>query len=201
MKLRFVAVLVVMVVAFAGCSRRAAPEAGPVPTAPPAAGNTNNDAAARARADSIAAAELARRQAAERDEREQRAAAARAQEVLANVVYFEYDSEQLNSEAEDRLRVKSAIMRANPSLEIRVEGHADERGSTEYNLALGQRRAESVRAFMTGFGVADNRISTISYGKERPAVEGASESAYERNRRAEFAIVAGEISAIPAEVR
>jgi peptidoglycan-associated lipoprotein len=160
--------------------------------------------AARARADSIAAAELARRQAAEREERdarELRAAAARAQEVLANVVYFEYDSEQLNSEAEDRLRTKASIMRANPSLEIRVEGHADERGSTEYNLALGQRRAESVRAFMTGFGVNDNRISTISYGKERPAVEGSSESAYERNRRAEFAIVAGEVSAVPPEVR
>jgi len=192
MKLRFVFVLaLVMVVPITGC-RRSAPAAAPAPAA------RNDDAAARARADSIAAAELARRQA---EERERRAQMARAQEVLTSVVYFDYDSERLISETEDRLRTKASILRANPSLEMRVEGHADERGSTEYNLALGQRRAESVRSFLGGYGISTGRLSTISYGKERPAVEGSSESAWARNRRAEFVVTGGEITAVPPEVR
>jgi peptidoglycan-associated lipoprotein len=192
MKLRLVVVLALLVVPLMGC-RRSAPAAAPAPVA-----TSNDDAAARARADSIAAAELARRQA---EERELRAQMARAQEVLTNVVYFEYDSDRLTAEAEERLRTKASVLRANPAVEIRVEGHADERGSTEYNLALGQRRAESVRTFLTGYGITGNRVATISYGKERPAVDGSSEAAWARNRRAEFAIVAGEISAIPADIR
>lgn len=192
MKLRLVVALALVgVVGIAGC-RRSAPEAAPAPIA------ADDDAAARARADSIAAAELARRQA---EERELRAQMARAQEVLSNVVHFEYDSFQLDSAAEDLLRDKAAILRANPSLELRIEGHADERGSTEYNLALGQRRAEAVRTFLTGYGITGDRLATISYGKERPAVQGSNESAWQRNRRAEFAVTAGEISAIPPEIR
>jgi peptidoglycan-associated lipoprotein len=159
MKLRLVVALALVVVPIVGCSRNT-PAAAPTP-----ASSTSNDAAARARADSIAAAELARRQA---EERELRAQMARAQEILTNVVYFEYDSDRLNSEAEDRLRTKAAILRANPALELRIEGHADERGSTEYNLALGQRRAESARTFLAGYGIPATRLGTISYGKERP---------------------------------
>jgi peptidoglycan-associated lipoprotein len=126
---------------------------------------------------------------------------ARAQEVLTSVIYFEYDSDQLGAANEEQLRTKAAILRANPSMELRVEGHADERGSTEYNLALGQRRAEAVRTFLAGYGIPANRLGTISYGKERPAMEGSNETAWARNRRAEFAVTAGEISAIPPEVR
>jgi len=192
MKLRLVVALALLIVPLMGC-RRSAPAAAPAPVA-----TRNDDSAARARADSIAAAELARRQAEERDRRAQ---IARAHEVLTNVVYFEYDSDRLTSEAEDRLRTKASLLRANPAVELRVEGHADERGSTEYNLALGQRRAESARTFLTGYGITGNRVGTISYGKERPAVEGSTESAWARNRRAEFAVVAGEISAVPADIR
>ena len=134
-------------------------------------------------------------------ERERRAQLARAQEVLTSVVYFDYDSDQLTAETEERLQMKASILRANPTMQLRVEGHADERGSTEYNLALGQRRAESVRTFLAGYGIQANRLGTISYGKERPAVEGSTETAWSRNRRAEFAVTAGEISAIPPEVR
>jgi peptidoglycan-associated lipoprotein len=198
MKLRLAVALVLLFVGAAGCAKRTPPAtATPTPT-PTAGGGITNDAAARARADSIAAAELARRQAEERGQREQ---VARAREVLTTVVYFEYDSDQLSSEAQDRLRTKASILRANPALELRVEGHADERGSTEYNLALGQRRAEAVRTFLTGYGIPSTRLSTISYGKERPAAQGSNEAAYARNRRAEFAVTAGEISAIPPEVR
>lgn len=193
MKLRLVVALaLLLVVPTVGCSRNRPAAATP----PPAA--SNDDAAARARADSIAAADLARRQA---EERERQGQLARAREILTNVVYFEYDSDRLTSEAEDRLRTKAAVMRANPAVAVRIEGHADERGSTEYNLALGQRRAESVRTFLTGYGVTGQRVATISYGKERPVAEGSNEAAWARNRRAEFAVTAGEVSAVPPEVR
>ena len=194
MKLRIVLVLSLFVVSLAACGRSTPPAAGPAPTAAAPAGND----ADRARADSIAAAELARRQA---EERELRAQIARAQEILTNVVYFEYDSFSLDPEAETRLRTKAAIMRANPTVALRVEGHADERGSTEYNIALGQRRAEAVRTFLSGYGVPTDRVSTFSFGKERPAVQGSTEEAWAQNRRAEFAITGGDISAIPPEVR
>jgi peptidoglycan-associated lipoprotein len=186
-----------MVIPAVGCARRTPPPVAagdpPQQTARP----VDTSAADRARQDSIAAAELARRQAAER---EARARTARAQEVLTTVVYFELDSDQLSAETQDRLRTKAAIMRANPSVELRIEGHADERGSTEYNIALGQRRAESVRTFLAGYGITANRLTTISYGKERPSMEGSNETAWARNRRAEFALISGEITAVPPEV-
>ena len=191
MKLRLVVALALMLVPIVGCGR-SAPPVTPAPSAP------TDDAAARARADSIAAAERAAQLAAER---ERMAQLARAQEILTSVVYFDYDSDRLSSETEERLQLKASILRANPTMQLRVEGHADERGSTEYNLALGQRRAESVRTFLAGYGIQANRLGTISYGKERPAVEGSTETAWARNRRAEFVVTAGEISAIPPEVR
>jgi peptidoglycan-associated lipoprotein len=117
------------------------------------------------------------------------------------MVFFEYDSDQLTGEAEARLRTKAAIMRANPAVRIRVEGHADERGSTEYNLALGQRRSETVRSFLAGYGIDAGRVGTLSYGKERPMVEGTGEAVWARNRRAEFVVTGGDISTIPPEVR
>ena len=192
MKLSQVVVLVLMVTAIAGCSRRETP----VASNPAASGGSS--AADRARADSIAAAELARRQAEERD---RRSAMARVQENLRAPIFFQYDSETLDNEAQDILRDKASIMRANPAVALRIEGHADERGSTEYNLALGQRRAESVRTFLSGYGITGNRLSTISYGKERPDVEGSNETAWERNRRAEFAVTAGEVSVVPPDIR
>src|SRR5690606_32817643 len=154
-----VAVLSLAVLAFGACKRREAPPAAPAPVV------DDSEARAReqARADSIAAAERARRDA---EERARAAELARARETLTDVILFEYDSDQLTTAAEDRLRAKAAILRANPSVQIRVAGHADERGSTEYNLALGQRRAESVKNFIAGYQVDGGRISTISYGEE-----------------------------------
>jgi len=194
MTLRQVAVLVLAITAVAGCRRKQAPVEGPGPVATA----DGSDAAARARADSIAAAERARRDAEERD---RAAGVARVREALSDIVYFDYDSNQLTTEAEAKLRTKSAILRANPNLEIRVDGHADERGSTEYNLALSQRRAETVRDFLTGYGIAASRISTIPYGEERPRVEGTGDSVWAQNRRAEFAITGGQVTTVPPEVR
>jgi peptidoglycan-associated lipoprotein len=194
MTLRHAVVLMLAVTAVSACRRQEPPAEGPGPVATA----DGSDAAARARADSIAAAERARREA---EERELAAGVARVREALSDIVYFEYDSNQLTTEAEGKLRTKASILRANPGLEIRVDGHADERGSTEYNLALSQRRAETVRDFLTGYGIAASRISTIPYGEERPQVEGTGESVWAQNRRAEFAITGGQVTAVPPEVR
>ena len=152
----------------------------------------------QARRDSIAAAERVARDNAERD---RLGRVARARESLSDIIYFEYDSNELTADAQEKLRTKIAILRANPGLRVQVEGHADERGSTEYNLALGQRRAETVREYLAGFGIDGARVQTISYGEERPIVEGTTESAWSRNRRAEFSVAGGEITTIPAEVQ
>ncbi len=196
MKLRHVATLALVLLAVGACKKKEPPVASPEPSQV----DEGVNAADRARADSIAMAEAARAEADAR-EREMVRARALAREELTGVVYFEYDSEQLTSAAEDKLRDKAAILRANPTLSIRVEGHADERGSTEYNLALGQRRAETVRSFLAGYGIGAERLTTISYGEERPAVQGDSESAYAQNRRAAFDITGGDITVAPPELR
>ena len=101
-------------------------------------------------------------------------------------IFFEFDSSSLSAEAESILRAKAEWMRRNPSLAIVIEGHCDNRGTTEYNLALGERRAESVKGFMMDLGVAETRIRTISYGEERPLASGDNEEAWSQNRRAHF---------------
>jgi peptidoglycan-associated lipoprotein len=101
-------------------------------------------------------------------------------------IFFEFDSSTLSAEAESILRAKAEWMRRNPSLAIVIEGHCDNRGTTEYNLALGERRAESVKSFLIDLGIAETRIRTISYGEERPLVRGDNEEAWAKNRRAHF---------------
>ncbi len=101
-------------------------------------------------------------------------------------IFFEFDSSTLSAEAESILRAKAEWMRRNPSLTIVIEGHCDNRGTTEYNLALGERRAESVKRFLIDLGIAETRIRTISFGEERPLVRGDNEEAWAKNRRAHF---------------
>lgn len=197
MKLRHVAILAVVALSLAACGRRR--PAAPTPT-PNADSIAAAEAAARARADSIRLAEEAARQAAEA-ERARALGIERARAALTDIVFFDFDSDALSAEAQDRLRLKAAILSANPVLQLRVEGHADERGSTEYNLALGQRRAESVRTFLTGYGIAGERIGTLSYGEERPRAQGSGEEAWSQNRRAEFVPTEGEITTVPPEVQ
>jgi peptidoglycan-associated lipoprotein len=96
------------------------------------------------------------------------------------------------------LRGKVDILRASPQVQIQIQGHADERGSTEYNLALGNRRAEAIRQFLAGFGIAEGRFSIISYGEERPLEMGQSEAAWSSNRRGQFVITAGANAINPA---
>ena len=99
-------------------------------------------------------------------------------------VFFAYDSAQLSPEAQRTLERQAAWFKQYPNMSATIEGHADERGTREYNLALGERRAASAKKYLVGLGVAANRLSTISYGKERPAVIGSDESAWSQNRRA-----------------
>lgn len=98
-------------------------------------------------------------------------------------VYFDYDSAAIRGDAEATLNKFSEFAKANDVKGVTLEGHADERGTREYNLALGDRRAVSMKKYLIGTGLAPAQLTTISYGKERPAVEGHDESAWAKNRR------------------
>jgi peptidoglycan-associated lipoprotein len=101
-------------------------------------------------------------------------------------VYFEFDSNAVKDEYRGMLQAHSRYLSDNRNRNIRIEGNCDERGSREYNLALGQRRAEAVKKVMTVLGVQDNRIETVSYGEEKPASPGHDEQAWAQNRRADI---------------
>lgn len=115
---------------------------------------------------------------------------AKASEAVAlETVYFDFDKSDLRQDARDVLSKNAeALLKKIADAKVKIEGHCDERGSDEYNLALGERRAKSVAKYLTTLGIKANRISTISYGKEKPAVQGSDESAWSKNRRAEFVI-------------
>lgn len=106
--------------------------------------------------------------------------------LAQRVIYFEFDSAVIDGRFQPILDVHSAYLKANPGFKVILQGHTDERGSREYNLALGQRRAESVRQAMTLLGVSDGQIEAVSLGEEKPAVEGHDESAWKMNRRTEI---------------
>ncbi|MDR1124771.1 MAG: peptidoglycan-associated lipoprotein Pal [Deltaproteobacteria bacterium] len=108
-------------------------------------------------------------------------------EVLrTNPVYFAYDRYDLDTAARNDLRQKSDILKQFPRISMQIEGHCDERGTEEYNLALGERRARAVYDYLLMLGVPASQLSTHSYGKMYPAVQGNSEAAWSKNRRAEF---------------
>ena len=110
--------------------------------------------------------------------------AARAEMVsIGDTVLFGYDSSQLSADAMATLDAQAALLNAKPSFRVKVEGHADERGTREYNLALGERRASAARDYLVAKGVDGSRIRIVSYGKERPAAVGSNEEAWAKNRR------------------
>ena len=104
--------------------------------------------------------------------------------AIGNTVFFDYDSSALSADAEDTLMRQAAFLNANPALTVTLEGHCDERGTREYNLALGERRGSAARDFLLAQGVDSARIRVVSYGKERPAAAGSNESSWAKNRRA-----------------
>lgn len=103
-------------------------------------------------------------------------------------IYFDFDSANLSETARSTLNKNAQLLLKKPAVKIRIEGNCDERGSAEYNLALGERRAKSVQQYLITLGVKGDRITTISFGKEKPAVQGNDEAAWSKNRRAEFVI-------------
>jgi peptidoglycan-associated lipoprotein len=165
------------------CGGQAAPEEpAPEPTpapAPPPVTAPADDSAERDRLER---------------ERMAREAAERARAVsadLAAMINFEYDQAVVRPADQETLNRKAAILVANPGVKLRISGHADERGSDEYNLALGNRRAAAAKRYLEGKGVDGSRVEVISYGEERPLNPGSDESAYAQNRRDEFEVTAG----------
>jgi peptidoglycan-associated lipoprotein len=106
-------------------------------------------------------------------------------------IFFEFDQSTLTQEGMDALKANAAIMQKATDIKLEVQGHADERGTTDYNLALGQKRADAVYRYMIAEGVAPSRLATISYGEERPVDASHTEVAWSKNRRAEFRITWG----------
>jgi peptidoglycan-associated lipoprotein len=177
-RLSRVAVLLLALPFAAGACKKKPVAVQPEPQMPvtPAAQPTTpaDDGAAAA-----AAAEAARR------------AIEMARSVLLQTIYFDYDSDELRSDSRAVLDDKLRVLNANPSLRVRIEGHTDERGTDQYNLALGRRRADQAKRYLIDRGIDASRIETTSYGRERPAVQGSNEDAWSQNRRGEFQIVAG----------
>jgi peptidoglycan-associated lipoprotein len=169
-------VVLVLVAVLAGCSRRQPPaQPDPQPTTPtPTQPQPQPE---RPPQDNTAAEREAERR--------------RIESILSQIVHFDYDESTIRADAQELLAAKVPVLRANPAIRLRIEGHADERGSVEYNLALGMRRAQAVRQYLMDFGIDGARFDTFSFGEDRPMAPGSNESAWSQNRRAEFRITAG----------
>ena len=112
-------------------------------------------------------------------------------QVVGDRVFFGFDRSDLSGEARTTLEGQAQWLQQYPNVTVQIEGHADERGTRAYNLALGERRATAARNYLVALGIPASRITTISYGKERPAVLGSNEAAWGQNRRAVTVIVSG----------
>ena len=187
MRYRTFVVTALAAVLFVGACKKEPPPLPPGPTGPTA----EELAEAQRIADSIAR-EAARLEAELAAQRAAEEALRRARAVLTERVHFDYDMSEIRPDAEQVLRSKVEILRASPNVRVRIEGHCDERGSNEYNDALGNRRAQAVVDFFTNFGLDPSRFTTVSFGEDRPLVRASNEEAWAQNRRAEFIVTAGE---------
>jgi peptidoglycan-associated lipoprotein len=113
-----------------------------------------------------------------------------APKIEFKTIFFAFDSYSLNEEGKALLNQAGGLLRSYPEVALRLEGHCDERGTAEYNLALGEKRANAVREYLENLGVSRSRLSTVSFGKEKPAVAGNDEASWARNRRVEIVPVA-----------
>lgn len=191
---RGIALALIATIGISGCRRNPETVATPTDTTTPVPTETCDAACRQRTADSIAAANRERdRLAAEAADRARASAIEAARNTLMATIYFDYDASEIRGDAKAALDAKLPILRANAGIQIRISGHADERGSDQYNDALGQRRAAATKRYLTDNGIDGARITIVSYGEQRPATTGADESAWARNRRAEFEITAGNI--------
>ncbi|WP_462269113.1 OmpA family protein [Desulfobacter sp.] len=188
------AVLVAGLVTMAACSKPTVADPGAMTQVQ--SGETDAERAARLEAERAARldAERAARLEAERIKARQLKAQRQAQIIEAKSrflnqnILFDFDSAELTGQAKVLLREKADWLQANPSETVMIEGHCDERGTTVYNLALGERRANTVRTYLVNLGVSPRRLGTVSYGEEKPLDPAPTEAAYRINRRAQFVV-------------
>lgn len=109
--------------------------------------------------------------------------------INSKKIYFDFDRSELNTEAQAVLKEIAVVLESSPSYSLDISGHCDERGTIEYNMALGQRRAQSAKKFLISLGISGDRISTISYGEEKPVDTASTEEAWAKNRRDEFLLI------------
>ena len=187
---RSIAAIALTLLAVSACKKKPEPAPAPVPPPAPApvAPRVNQDSIDAARRTAAAAAARA---AADADARRRAAEAEGVRSTIAAKVYFDYDKDEIRDDQKATLDAKVGVLNANAAVRLRIAGHTDDRGSDEYNLALGQRRAASVQRYLVSRGINAARFETVSFGKERPAAQGENEDAWSKNRRAEFDIIAG----------
>jgi peptidoglycan-associated lipoprotein len=164
--------------AFAGCS-----STDKKPEAQPAVANAPAETSKSAGAAPSSSTSSSSLEAAQRGE----STATPASSPLKDV-YFDFDSYDLRADARDTLKANGEWLRSNPSAQVQIEGHCDERGTTEYNLALGSKRAQSVKDYLVTLGATADRLSTISYGEELPVCTEHNEACWQKNRRARLVI-------------
>ncbi len=181
---------------FTSCAKKTV-GSSPVLTQEQPAAQTDSaaeEAAAKLAAEKARQEEIARQKALEEERLQAEAAAAQREAMAAKSlfvnedIYFEFDSYVLTGSAQDILMAKAEWLRVNPNASVTIEGHCDERGTNEYNLALGDKRAEIVKAYLVNVGIDAGRLMTISYGEERPVDTGHNEEAWAKNRRAHFEV-------------
>lgn len=177
-------ILVMSIFALYGCPKKAeitaAPEAQPQKVDPAAADAAK--AAEEKRAAEAAAAAAAK---AAEDEKAEKERAAKEAAGL-KPIYFDFDKSFVRDDAKAVMKANAAWLKANPKAKIRIEGNCDERGTIEYNQALGQRRAASAKKYLTDLGISGKRISLISYGKEKPVCKESTEECWQQNRKADL---------------
>ena len=192
---RMIPAALLAAVALTACSHHPTVAPAPVSAAPEVPDSSAIFAARRAHEDSMrAAAELAARKAQEDSARmaqEQMARLQDLQQTLTAPLFFDFDKSDLRPASITALDAKTPILQDSPSLRIRVEGNCDERGSDEYNLALGMRRASAAKRYLTEHGADSTKIDVVSYGKERPVCTDHDEGCWQQNRRDGFTITNG----------
>lgn len=174
-----------------GCSTKKPEAPAPQPSQNAAAQRAEQERLAREKAE---AAARAKREA----EARARAEAAQARQVLTERIHFNFDDATILPEAQQTLQQKAQILRSHPEIQLRIAGNCDDRGSEEYNLALGMRRAQAAKTFLVNYGLDASRFQIVSYGKDRPIAQGENEQAWAQNRRDDFTITSGGNSLTPS---
>ena len=177
----------VIFIVVAGC-HHAQPEVAPAPVTQASTRAPSGPSASETRGDSLANAERDRLA---REEAARAVAAARA--ALLQRVYFDFNVSEIRGDQQPVVEAKVPVMSTNTDVRIRVAGNADERGSAEYNMALGMRRAAAAKRLLENRGIDSSRIDLVSYGEERPVCTGHDEDCWRQNRRDEFEIIRGEV--------